>query len=381
MTRPRVARRSSRFSSVPEIPATASDVTKASRMAGSAAARAQDGGEGARGQAIEARQPGAVGDPHTGQRDSGSRELGSDDARPGRGRATRGDRRAELLQQQLRGEVVALAVHELEEDGEPLREVERDRERLLGRATGACPAGDGDPAPGERIRERARGGDRRAVDPRQRQACDRERRERRATRCPRSAASSRARRGGRRSACRRRGCVPRPVVLPSWQTGEPSARRRPWSGSGRRSRRARDCRSRCRRCAFRCRAPRCGSGSAGRGAGALRTTTGSFSAEAGRSERRAFEEYTVRPVRRSTAIAAVSRGLMPGARRARSSAPARPGEAASGDAVPAVAASATAIRATTARRRFTNEVCTGARRRTARSRDALHPTTPGSLCT
>ena len=39
--------------------------------------------------------------------------------------------------------------------------------------------------------------------------------------------------------------------------------------------------------------------------------TGSFSAEAGRSERRAFEEYTVTPVRRSTAIAAALPGSSP----------------------------------------------------------------------
>ena len=62
-------------------PATASDVTKASRIAGSAAPGAQDRRERARGQAVEAREPGAVRDPHPGQRHSGSRELGSNHAR------------------------------------------------------------------------------------------------------------------------------------------------------------------------------------------------------------------------------------------------------------------------------------------------------------
>ena len=119
-------------------PATASEVTKASRIAGSAAPARRIADERLRGQPVEAREPGAVGDPHAGDRHAGLRER-----RRARRRAPAAveprarDGRAELLQEHLGDEVVALAVHVLDER----RRAARERSNASGSASaGARPA-------------------------------------------------------------------------------------------------------------------------------------------------------------------------------------------------------------------------------------------------
>ena len=78
------------------MPATASDVTNASRIAGSAAPARRIADERADGEAVEAREPRAVGDAHAGERHARFGERRADDPRAGRAssRAARSSRRA-----------------------------------------------------------------------------------------------------------------------------------------------------------------------------------------------------------------------------------------------------------------------------------------------
>ena len=181
--------------------------------------------------------------------------------------------RAELLHEHLGGVVVALAAHEPDDVRERLGEVacERQahrREHAAPRAAGDRHARRLERLPEERRRgERGVGGRPSPVAP----AVDDERRERRRladveARPPagrrRAARRTRTR---RRSRHRRRGGFPR---RPPRRRARPG---RPARASGRRSRGARGRRARRRPRACRCRPPRCGSGSPGRAATALRT--------------------------------------------------------------------------------------------------------------
>jgi hypothetical protein len=108
ITRPRAGRVRRRPRSVPSTPATA---------------REHSGGE-----AIEAREPGAVGEPNAAERDLGGCEIRPHDTGPG-GRAAEAELDGpQLLQEQLRRVVVALAAHEADDPREPHRRVRREHE-------------------------------------------------------------------------------------------------------------------------------------------------------------------------------------------------------------------------------------------------------------
>src|SRR5581483_11719065 len=72
-------------------------------------------------QAVVERQAGTVGDLHAVQRDAGIRERLADDGGAGGGRSGVGELGAELLEQHLGAEVVALAIH----DGDDVRQCRR----------------------------------------------------------------------------------------------------------------------------------------------------------------------------------------------------------------------------------------------------------------
>ena len=87
----------------------------------------EDRSESAHGEAIEPREPRAVRDAHAGQWHAGGAELGADDTRACGRRSSTRDRRAQLLEHHLGGEVVALPVEPTHIDSGS--EVE-DRERI-----------------------------------------------------------------------------------------------------------------------------------------------------------------------------------------------------------------------------------------------------------
>ena len=74
---------------------------------------AQKRRQGIRGESVEHGQARAVDDAYAGHGHSGLRERARDDGRTGGARSILGLRRAELLEEELRGQVVAFPIHEL----------------------------------------------------------------------------------------------------------------------------------------------------------------------------------------------------------------------------------------------------------------------------
>ena len=129
---------------MPSTPATASEPRKASRISGSPIPAESSATRDARREAIEAREPGAVGDPDAAERNRGRGEGRSHDSRPRRRRAFVTVERSKLLEQHLGREVVALAAHEADDCGEWLREISGEREALSRERADASGSADRD---------------------------------------------------------------------------------------------------------------------------------------------------------------------------------------------------------------------------------------------
>ena len=123
------------------------------------------------GEPVEPREPGAVGDAHSGERNPSRSKRRADDPRACCGRATWRRGRAELLQHHLGREVVALAVQLAHDRRQRLGEVEHDGERSRRSRPRPRPAGHGDPAPLEGVDVGASGSHGRTVDARESHAC------------------------------------------------------------------------------------------------------------------------------------------------------------------------------------------------------------------
>ena len=225
MTRPRVARRTRRCSSVPEMPATESEVRKASLIVGSLAParRMPTSASGVRRSRRERPEPSAITTPRVGT--PATRSSCATTSCPGRRRSVARDRGSELLQQDLRDEVVALTIHLAHDVDERVGEVDGERERVV-RVPSRSSAHR---AP----RLRAARARRRTTAPRRLPSRSRRRSGRHRPKAPRAGAtrsrhrraSSRARRVGRRSSSRPQRRGRSRARMPQAATSRASARR------------------------------------------------------------------------------------------------------------------------------------------------------------
>ncbi len=136
-------------------------------------------GERGRRQPVERREPRPVDDPDAAHGDPCRAHLREHDPRAAGGRAHAAVERPQVLEQHLRDEVVAVAVHLADDRREPRRAVDGDRHGPARGAPERVPADDGDAPRDERVPERAGGEERRGQRGPPVRAVDDERGERR----------------------------------------------------------------------------------------------------------------------------------------------------------------------------------------------------------
>ncbi len=158
-TRPAAAVRTIRRESVPLRAATGNDEKKPSLKSRARPRGPEQLHERGRGQPVQAREPGAVGDPDSVQRHPVLGQDVADDERSGSRRPTAGLERSEMLEQDLGREVVALVVHVAQDAREGRREQGRDRKRLRvdARRAGAGGPDDAHAGLGESLAEQKGG--------------------------------------------------------------------------------------------------------------------------------------------------------------------------------------------------------------------------------
>ena len=122
--------------SVPLTPATASEPTNAALIAGSVAPACDDADERGGGEAIEAREPGAIDDADAVDRDSGLPHRRDHEPPAARRRSDLAVGGGKLLEQHLGVEVVALVIHVADDRGEGVGDVRR---RASSQSAGATP--------------------------------------------------------------------------------------------------------------------------------------------------------------------------------------------------------------------------------------------------